>query len=51
MSKNDKVNYIDFERDDSKIAIFPISNIFGSDDFEYKKPSQDILGLFSEGYI
>ncbi len=51
MSKNDKIKYIDFDRDITKSAIFTVSKIFGSDEFDYKKPSPEILREFSEEYL
>lgn len=51
LGKNNKIKKIDFERDETTIAIFPISSIFGSDEFEYEKPNEKILRDLSEEYI
>ncbi len=51
LGKNNKIRNIDFERDETTTAIFPISYIFGSDEFEYVKPNEKILRDLSEEYI
>lgn len=33
MGKNNKIKKIDFSRDETQSAIFPISEVFGSDEY------------------